>query len=610
MMAREACAAQASRLDESFFHQIVEAASAAMILIDREHRVVFANRSAKELFGYTRSEIAGSPIQMLLSEDGPGQPPKLDPTMGPHRLIAKRKDGSELPIELDLKPITGSGESLSLASIQDASRRERAEATLRKSEQRSSMILESILDHAVLTLDSHGAILTWNAGARRLMGYQVDEIVGHPVSRLFPAEDVERCKQERELEAAAASGNTRADGWRVRRDGSRFMARSVTTAIRDDDGAVCGFIQVIRDLTQRRLAEEKFKCMVEAAPIGMVMVTGEGRMRLVNAQMESQFGYAPGELTGQPIELLVPSRFQHHHADHRRRYFAAPEPRMMGKGRDLFGIRKDGSEFPIEIGLSPFELTDERIVMASIIDISERKRIEDELRRSNDELEQFAYIASHDLQEPLRMVASYTELLAQRYRGQLDEKADKYIFYAVDGAKRMQRLVADLLAYSRLNSQDGPLLSVSSETVVERVLKTFEAAISDAQAEIELRHLPIVLANEGQLEHLFSNLIGNALKFRGEAPPRIEIDAVREHDRWLFTISDTGIGFDMRYAERIFQMFQRLNERDKHEGSGIGLAIAKRIVEQHGGMIRVESQPGAGTTFSFTLPPGGAGAAT
>jgi two-component system, chemotaxis family, sensor kinase Cph1 len=233
--------------------------------------------------------------------------------------------------------------------------------------------------------------------------------------------------------------------------------------------------------------------------------------------------------------------------------------------------------------------------------VAETKRVEEELRRSNAELEQFAYVASHDLQEPLRMVASYTELLGQRYRGKLDDKADKYIHYAVDGARRMQRMINDVLAFSRVGSEGKPATPTSAEQVVDRVLGVLARAIDQAGATIVRGPLPDVLADEGQLHQLFQNLIGNALKFRGEAPPRVAIEATRHGARCRFTVQDNGIGVDPRYAERIFQMFQRLHDRSTYDGSGIGLTIAKRIVERHGGQIGFEATPGGGATFWFTL---------
>jgi len=237
-------------------------------------------------------------------------------------------------------------------------------------------------------------------------------------------------------------------------------------------------------------------------------------------------------------------------------------------------------------------------------DFEDYKQAMDDLRRSNADLEQFAYIASHDLQEPLRMVASYTELLARRYQGQLDETADKYIYYATDGAKRMQRLVADLLAYSRVGSQGGRLQPVKSGEVLTITLDTLSGPIRDAGAEVEVvGELPVVLADESQLFQVFQNLVANAIKFRSTAPPKVSVQAIPRGDSWLFSIRDNGIGINMRYADRIFHMFQRLHDKRKYEGSGIGLAIAKRIVERHGGQIWVESDgTSQGSTFYIRLP--------
>jgi signal transduction histidine kinase len=241
----------------------------------------------------------------------------------------------------------------------------------------------------------------------------------------------------------------------------------------------------------------------------------------------------------------------------------------------------------------------------------QRKRAEEELARkveelarSNRELEQFAYVASHDLQEPLRMVASYTELLGERYRGKMDEQADKFIGYAVDGAKRMQRLIHDLLAYARVSSQAKPLQPTDASAVLARVLADLRPVIERNKAEIVIvnEKLPVIRADELQLGQVLQNLIGNAIKFHGEKPPRVEISAAIDGGMWNFAVADDGIGISAEGSDRIFQMFQRLHTRDEYEGSGIGLTIAKRIVERHGGRIWFDSTPGKGTTFHFTMP--------
>jgi light-regulated signal transduction histidine kinase (bacteriophytochrome) len=234
-------------------------------------------------------------------------------------------------------------------------------------------------------------------------------------------------------------------------------------------------------------------------------------------------------------------------------------------------------------------------------EVAMRQQTEAALVRSNTELEQLAYVASHDMQEPLRMVASYLQLIAQRYKGRLDADADEFIGYAVDGAKRMQALINDLLAYSRVGTKARPFEPTDCAKVVETALANLRIAIADSHAEVTHGPLPEVMGDPTQLLQVFQNLIGNALKFHGEAPPRVRIEAEPLEGLWRFTVRDQGIGIAPEYHQRIFVLFQRLHGRSEYPGTGIGLAICKKIVERHGGTIGVESQPGAGSTFWFTL---------
>jgi signal transduction histidine kinase len=245
------------------------------------------------------------------------------------------------------------------------------------------------------------------------------------------------------------------------------------------------------------------------------------------------------------------------------------------------------------------EIAERKLAMAALAAKEER------LRRSNTELEQFAYVASHDLQEPLRMVGSYTQLLSRRYKGKLDADADEFIGFAVDGVTRMQRLINDLLQYSRVETKGREPEPTQSEPALEHALANLKMTIEDNQATVTHDPLPTVMADDRQLEQLFQNLVGNAIKFHGAEPPKVHVRAERSSGGWTFAVKDNGIGIEPQYFDRVFQVFQRLHTMKEYPGTGIGLAVCKKIVERHGGRIWVESEPGKGTSFLFTLPAAG-----
>ena len=364
-------------------------------------------------------------------------------------------------------------------------------------------------------------------------------------------------------------------------------------------------------LESRRLASDALlSACVEASAAGMLLVSTEGKILLVNRSMEAMFGYSRQELLGQSLEMLVPERHRSAHHGHRADYFAQPRVRPMGAEMDLTARRKDGSEFPIEIGLSFVETEEGTMALAVVSDITERKRIESEMARINAELVQsnmelgnFAHVASHDLQEPLRMISSYLQLLERRYKDRIDPEATEFILYAVEGAKRMKKLIQDLLALSRAGTQPATFRPVETQDLFDATCANLALAIEESGAEITSDALPEIVGEPGLLSQVFQNLISNALKFRRKGEkPHVHVSARNAGANWVFSVRDDGIGIERRHQERIFGIFERLHGADQYEGSGVGLAITKRILERHGGRIWVESAPGQGSTFFFELP--------
>jgi PAS domain S-box-containing protein len=608
------------------YRGLLEAAPDAMVVVNQNGEIVLLNVESEKQFGYNRYELVGQPVTNIIPQ-GFAERLVADGTRTAAEALAqqigtgielngRRKDGSDFPIEIMLSPLESTEGILVTAAIRNITVRKDAEKHLVQMEARYRGLLEAAPD-AMVVVNQGGDIVLLNVQAEKQFGYHRDELVGQRVKNIIPEGFAERLIADGTRTAAEALAQQIGTGIELngrRKDGSEFPIEIMLSPLESADGILV--TAAVRDISVRKNAERyllqmeaRYRGLLEAAPDAMVVVNQSGQIALLNVQAEKQFGYSRDELVGQPVKNIIPEGFAERLIADALRSVEDALAQQIGTGIELNGRRKDGREFPIEIMLSPLESVDGILVTAAIRDITKRKRAEahlvekiEELKRSNEELGQFAYIASHDLQEPLRMVASYTQLLSKRYKGKLDSDADEFIAFAVDGASRMQRLIQDLLIYSRVGTKGKELLDTSSEVALQHALLNLRGAIEESGVLATHDVLPTVMADEIQLVQLFQNLIGNAIKYRGSKDPRVHISAAKSsRQKWIFSVQDNGIGIESQYFEKIFGMFQRLHRREDFAGTGIGLAICKKIVERHGGRISVESQLGQGSTFRFAL---------
>jgi PAS domain S-box-containing protein len=608
------------------YRGLLEAAPDALVVVNEDANIVLLNLQTERQFGYHRDELLGQKVtniipegfaERLIADDLRSAEDALAQQIGTGiELIGRRKDGSEFPIELMLSPLESAEGILVTAAIRNISVRRDAEKHLAQMEAKYRGLLEAAPD-AMVVVNKHGEIVLLNLQAEEQFGYRRDELLGQKVTNIIPEGFAERLIADDLRSAEGALAQQIGTGIELigrRKDGSEFPIELMLSPLESAEGILV--TAAIRNISVRRDAdkhlaqmEAKYRGLLEAAPDAMVVVNKHGEIVLLNLQAEEQFGYRRDELVGQKVTNVIPLGFAERLVADGTRTAAEALAQQIGTGIELIGRRKDGSEFPIEIMLSPLESDEGILVTAAIRDISARKSAESalqrkiqELNRSNEELEQFAYLASHDLQEPLRMVASYTQLLSRRYKGKLDSDADDFIAFAVDGAARMQRLIHDLLAYSRVGTKAQQMRETPSEEALRQALMNLRGAIEDSGAQVTHDPLPIVVADEVQLVQVFQNLVGNAIKYQRPGIPQVHISAVRSGGKnWIFSVQDNGLGIEPQYFDKIFGMFQRLHKRDEFSGTGIGLAICRKIIERHGGRIWVESQPGQGSTFRFAL---------
>ena len=618
---------EALRQGEDILRSVCASSLDALVMIDGQGRALLWNPAAERMFGYTAAEMLGQPIHDLLTPAALRQRfqesfPTFQKTgrgaaIGTIReLTARRKDGSEFPIELSLAAVQKGEEWHAVGVIRDMTGRKWAEEALRESRESFRRVVVNAPE--AIFVGTHGHFRYLNPAALRLFGVASDsELLGKPVLEIVHPDSrsamTEGIRQVEELGVDMPPFTRKY----LKLDGTAIDVEGYAVPFLYEGEK--GGLVFVRDITERKRAEEDLRAnedlFSQSQSIGHLgswdwRLEGDSNVMVWTPETYRLFGVSPETfvLTSETFQTLI-------HPDDRAS--------MQGWiGACLAGLGPPDLEFRVSLPdggiryimgrghLLPQEAGSKSIHMVGVaLDITERKLAEqallrrtEELKRSNTELEQFAYVASHDLQEPLRMVSSYMQLLSRRYKGKLDSNADEFIAFAVDGAKRMQQLINDMLAFSRVATRGHEFKPVEADAALRQALLNLKAAIEESHANVTFDPLPVVNADSGQLTQLFQNLIGNAIKFRCQEPPRVHVSAERRAKEWVFSVRDNGIGIEPQHLERIFVIFQRLHAASEFPGTGLGLAISKKIAERHGGRLWVTSEPGAGSVFYFSIP--------
>lgn len=471
-------------------------------------------------------------------------------------------------------------------------------------EMKFELLLESAPD-ATVVVNEEGRILMINRQTENLFGYQRHELIGQQVEMLIPVELRNKHFQHRahftdapKVRSMGAGNELKA----IKKDGSSFPVEISLSPIQTEEGLLV--TASVRDITERKKAEEKFRSLLNSAPDATVIVNEKGIIEMINQQVENLFGYQRNELVGQPVEIMIPMDIRSKHIHHRTGFIESPKVRTMGAGIELRAVKKDGTLFPVEISLSPIQTEEGMLVSASIRDISERKKLEDDLRKSHSDIEAFTYSVSHDLRAPLRAILGYTNILEEDYTGKLDREAQEITAIIKSNTVRMGQLIDDLLAFSHMEKKEIIKTFVDMGTVVEG---TITEATKDYKEKNRLswniHHLPAAYADMSLLRQVWVNLISNALKYsRNTTNPKIEIGSYKENNEIVFYVKDNGAGFDEQYKNKLFKVFQRLHDADEFEGTGVGLALVERIISKHGGKVWAEGKENEGACFYFSLP--------
>ncbi|MDO7742233.1 MAG: PAS domain S-box protein [Pedobacter sp.] len=483
------------------------------------------------------------------------------------------------------------------------------------SQQRFLKMFYEIEDYAIVLLDEKGNVENWNKGAEKIKGYAADEILGVNFEEFYTPEDREAQLPARLIKEATINSKVSHEGWRVRKDGSRFWVSILITAIHDDNSNVIGFTKILRDRTAAKLAEDQLKnyedrhskMILEISDYAIILLDLDGNIENWNRGAEKIKGYTPDEIIGKNFRIFYSAEDQAAQLPESLINVATNEGRAQAEG---WRIRKDGSRFWGLITITALHDSSGHTIGFSKVTrdltdklIAEQAQLQHiaELDRKNKELEQFTYIASHDLQEPLRTISSFNALLKESYGNQMDQDAVLFLDIIDQAASRMTNLIHGLLDYSRIGVKKTVVAINCNQVLADIEIDLFQL-IEETGTIITPTELPVIRGYHTEITQLFQNIISNAIKYRSKLrKPVIEISCKEDDKEWIIKISDNGIGMEPKYIHKIFLIFQRLHNRDEYQGNGIGLANCKKICELHKGDIWVKSVPGEGSQFYFSI---------
>jgi protein-histidine pros-kinase len=588
--------------------QLADDLADAIITTDPQDRILSWNTAAECLFGYTHDEALGRALGELLQSDDAGSRPVSGRHSAVYEALTRRKDGALIQVNVLLRVAE---QDRGAPHLRYSKRDVTALKVARDSKLvhgRFGTLLELVPD-AMLIVNAVGRIVLANSQARRAFGYDSDELVGQPVESLLP--DRFRAGHVHHRSQFLRQPRTRSMGVGLelfgrRRDGAEFPVEISLAPLPTEEGMMV--MSAVRDISDRKKAEQKFRGLLEAAPDAMVIVGRDGCIALINTQMERLFGHTREQLLGQPVEILVPHRYREAHGRHRLGFFGRPHARAMGAGLELYGMRRDGSEFPVEISLSPLDTEEGLFVSAAIRDATERRRFEKTLQDASRLKSEFLANMSHELRTPLNGIIGFSELLFDGKAGPLTDRQREFLGDVLASGRHLLRLINDVLDLSKIEAGRMELhperfdIHDAIDEVCAVVAGSGQGRKARLQRVIAPDIRPVVLDRHKFMQILY-NLLSNALKFT-DPEGQVDLEVGREDGALRIEVRDTGIGIRPEDLPRLFVEFQQLDSSPgrRHQGTGLGLALTRRLAELHGGSVRVASVPGKGSTFTVLLP--------